>query len=299
MAMITCPECGKQISEYSTVCIGCGASMEIIKKLLSETESHMDFDAVKAESNEVFVQEQLTYNEFRAEEQIKNRSISCIICGTKYDVADHHCPVCKYPSFALSSNINMKAFQEHFYHSECRFEEQIKNRKISCIICRTKYDAADQHCPVCKYPAFALSSSIDMKVLQELIIQYNGKTGKAYLNMPLLTRAYSLSESDELEQTISRQRLKEIVEEYKKKSEQGNLYAQTNLGMLIICCGQLLPEVIDDHDIYDKAIQLLRIPTEKGISEAQLFYGIMLVADPSRKKEGVAWIKKAAEQGNV
>lgn len=50
MAMITCPECGKQISEYSTVCIGCGASMEIIKKLLSETESPMDFDAVKAES---------------------------------------------------------------------------------------------------------------------------------------------------------------------------------------------------------------------------------------------------------
>ena len=33
MALIKCPECGKEISEYSSFCIGCGCPMKKIKEL--------------------------------------------------------------------------------------------------------------------------------------------------------------------------------------------------------------------------------------------------------------------------
>lgn len=39
MAIITCPECGRQISEYAPACVGCVVPMEMIKKLLAESEN--------------------------------------------------------------------------------------------------------------------------------------------------------------------------------------------------------------------------------------------------------------------
>ena len=33
MALIICPECGKEISEYATSCIGCGCPMVMIEQL--------------------------------------------------------------------------------------------------------------------------------------------------------------------------------------------------------------------------------------------------------------------------
>ena len=39
MALIKCPECGKEISEYSAYCIGCGCPMATIKSILAKRES--------------------------------------------------------------------------------------------------------------------------------------------------------------------------------------------------------------------------------------------------------------------
>ena len=33
MAIIICPECGKEISEYARFCMGCGCPMETIKDI--------------------------------------------------------------------------------------------------------------------------------------------------------------------------------------------------------------------------------------------------------------------------
>ena len=110
MAMITCPECGRQISEYAAMCIGCGAPMEIIKKLLAEAEPLVEPVPAEAESTERTAQEQVTHTENRSVRQVRNRDISCIICGTRFDAADQHCPICNYPVLSLSSNIDKGAF---------------------------------------------------------------------------------------------------------------------------------------------------------------------------------------------
>lgn len=38
MALITCPECGREISEYAESCIGCGCPMQVIKEHLKNTQ---------------------------------------------------------------------------------------------------------------------------------------------------------------------------------------------------------------------------------------------------------------------
>lgn len=38
MALITCPECGKRISDKSSACIGCGIPMEEIRKIINVPE---------------------------------------------------------------------------------------------------------------------------------------------------------------------------------------------------------------------------------------------------------------------
>ena len=104
MAIITCPECGKQISEYAPACVGCGIPMEKIKELLTNEESK------ETQENK----DALTHMEVNSSDSIINSSvlfaasegkqIKCIICSNEFFLSDLCCPKCKYPAFTLSNN---------------------------------------------------------------------------------------------------------------------------------------------------------------------------------------------------
>ena len=71
MALITCPECGRRITDLEDRCFGCGLSMEKIKII-----------------------------------QFKNlvgeKKIKCMICDTEFELSDGCCPKCKYPAFSVT-----------------------------------------------------------------------------------------------------------------------------------------------------------------------------------------------------
>ena len=102
MALITCPECGKQISEYAPACVSCGVPMEMIKKLNAVIDLSPESTSAVAENNEAVPQEQTTNSEYITADQMKSRIIRCIICGTNFDITDYHCPKCNYSVLSLS-----------------------------------------------------------------------------------------------------------------------------------------------------------------------------------------------------
>lgn len=71
MALITCPECGRRITDLEDRCFGCGLSMEKIKII-----------------------------------QFKNlvgeKKIKCMICSTEFELSEGCCPKCKYPAFSVT-----------------------------------------------------------------------------------------------------------------------------------------------------------------------------------------------------
>lgn len=86
MALITCPECGRQISDRAAACIGCGISMEDVKKIIG-----MDSRGVMS-----------------IESDNSTKRIKCVICKNEFDAADLCCPSCKYPILSLSTNCDIQ-----------------------------------------------------------------------------------------------------------------------------------------------------------------------------------------------
>ena len=102
MAIITCPECGRQISEYAPACVGCGVPMEMIKMLNAEIDLSPESTSAVAENKETVPQDQPINSEFISADQMKSRITSCIICGTDFDITDYHCPKCNFSVLSLS-----------------------------------------------------------------------------------------------------------------------------------------------------------------------------------------------------
>ena len=70
MALITCPECGRQISDRASVCIGCGIPMEEIIRILNAKEKPVQTNVI-------------------------DRQIRCLSCGLHYNASEFKCPKCK------------------------------------------------------------------------------------------------------------------------------------------------------------------------------------------------------------
>lgn len=81
MAMITCPECGRRISDKSPACMGCGIQMEEIRVIL------------------------------------RKRLITCPVCGSDYRASWYCCPNCNYPSLCLSNKPDKYSEQIRLYKS--------------------------------------------------------------------------------------------------------------------------------------------------------------------------------------
>lgn len=92
MALITCPECGKKISEKAIFCVGCGIPMYEIRKMSSASASVKDPEINKKGS----------LSEIKTD--LSNRTIKCSICGSDFALSDRFCPKCRFPVFCLSGN---------------------------------------------------------------------------------------------------------------------------------------------------------------------------------------------------
>lgn len=94
MALITCPECGRRISEFAPDCKGCGIPMELIIKILNNGDPQ---PAVQEPDKKVDSVAKPT-KPVTAEKKIR-----CSICDTLYDLSETSCPNCNYPVFSFTS----------------------------------------------------------------------------------------------------------------------------------------------------------------------------------------------------
>ena len=80
MALITCPECGRQISDRASVCMGCGIPMEEIIKILNAKEKP-------------------------ARTNVMDRQVRCLSCGKHYNASELKCPNCHYPTLSFTRKV--------------------------------------------------------------------------------------------------------------------------------------------------------------------------------------------------
>lgn len=106
MALISCPECGRQISDRAKMCIGCGVSIEEIKTLLSESETESQLQSET--NNQTFDNEINGDGSSSKYINFDMHNARCVVCGSKYDVIDYTCPICGYPLLSLSPNTNIQ-----------------------------------------------------------------------------------------------------------------------------------------------------------------------------------------------
>lgn len=83
MALIICPECGRQISDLAEYCVGCGFPIDSIK-IIDQHISDRKKDIIENIHG------------------TGERKIRCIICSSEYDYSEHLCSKCGYPAMHLS-----------------------------------------------------------------------------------------------------------------------------------------------------------------------------------------------------
>lgn len=100
MSLITCPECGRQISDKAAMCIGCGIPMEEIRIMLSSQEVH----SVPDHSDEEMIQEPIiTHSQISAETTAisSSKRIKCLNCSSEYSIGEYKCPNCGQTMLSL------------------------------------------------------------------------------------------------------------------------------------------------------------------------------------------------------
>lgn len=106
MAMITCPECGKQISDKADRCIGCGVPMEEIRAILSMNE--VTSDSIQPditdpeESSEAIMPPLKTAAKLTVVSSTKR--IRCLYCSNEYNIEECKCTKCGNPFLTLINN---------------------------------------------------------------------------------------------------------------------------------------------------------------------------------------------------
>ena len=79
MALIICPECGKRISSYAHMCIGCGCSMTFIKEQLSVDLKHNPNFFYKGPQNIKNENDAKTHDNSTQKKAVNNYSNSIIL----------------------------------------------------------------------------------------------------------------------------------------------------------------------------------------------------------------------------
>lgn len=122
MALITCPECGRQISDRASFCVGCGIPMEDIRQILLKQQA----DSEKNGADHIAAERKTTSNAdiHKTKQEVGNIQIRCLICGKSFTASDSVCPDCKFPALHLSgirpdqAIINSYKVEKGFYHPD-------------------------------------------------------------------------------------------------------------------------------------------------------------------------------------
>lgn len=95
MALITCPECGRQISDRAPACVGCGIPMEDIREILREQQAASKKTADESQA----ASDSYIHNTLH---DLCNREVTCIICKRAFKASELICPDCSYPVMSFS-----------------------------------------------------------------------------------------------------------------------------------------------------------------------------------------------------
>lgn len=143
MALITCPECGRQISDRAPACLGCGIPMEDIRMILKENEKQSEVREPAPDNSGVTVENGAA-------------EVKCLHCSNPYNASALKCPKCSYPLLTLfwdSGKIN-KSYRREVTKADT---DRLKGIRIKCVICENEYEAAALKCPKCRFPALAIT----------------------------------------------------------------------------------------------------------------------------------------------
>ena len=265
VAMITCPECGRKISEYAPACVGCGVPMEMIKKLLAESDQNSV--SADSENSEETAQVLTTHLDKKTEDQKKTREIRCIICGTNYDITDQYCPNCKYPAFSLASNVDKKAMvrlaklnkEPDLTDAEAKFQRGLSYDYGKGVIL-SKAKAADWY----------------LKAAEQGHADAQNNLGHLYEIGAGVEKNYQ-----------------KAAEWYLKAAEQGQADAQNNLG-------DLYKRGVGVKQNFTEATEWYRKAANQGNAKAQYNLGVSYekgLGVEKNQEKAAEWYRKAADQG--
>ena len=94
MALIICPECGKEISDKAKCCIHCGYPLEEMQKAQQEQEERyweVDPDSVNSNKSEDGIAGP------EPEEISEAVFVNCPVCGKQVSSKTYDCPNCGHP----------------------------------------------------------------------------------------------------------------------------------------------------------------------------------------------------------
>ena len=180
MALISCPECGRQISDRAPACPGCGILIEDIRMLLNQKDMQTNTFASVSDNNfySVFASEadsQPSLNVCNAE--LDNKHVKCLHCNNNYIASDLKCPKCNYPLLVFTPDARKfgKDVRNAVQHTG---NYGLERKRIKCVICTNEYMSTDIKCPKCKFPALAFTADLNK---QDRIIQsYKRDNGFGY-----------------------------------------------------------------------------------------------------------------------
>ena len=105
MALIICPECGRQISDQAAMCVGCGISMEKIKEILGNEETTKIPENIESPTHVIVATPDSRRQSSLFAADLKDKKIKCTVCSNEYNLSEFVCPKCGYPAVNLGINI--------------------------------------------------------------------------------------------------------------------------------------------------------------------------------------------------
>lgn len=162
MAMIKCPECGREISSFAPACPGCGVPQDIIKKMLAEGDNKKENVTVQGETIENATIDIAVLQTTRVQNsEVETAAMQTVTVQTKFEKIDTVMKPISTQKNALEKNV---------------IETHLADGKlVNCAVCKNAYSMVEVVCPKCKYPVFTVwNDSEKLKVRMKVTWDESG-----------------------------------------------------------------------------------------------------------------------------
>lgn len=187
MALIKCPECGKQFSEYAAFCPQCGMPIKDVLPLINHQQNHSTLG--NASQN---VQTYIVH--------------SCPDCGHEMIDLFDFCPICGCP-------------KEHFIGKVKVTNNSSVQATYICPDCGNKMDNNQSNCPNCDCPKELLTK--ENQILQST--DNNDKKNKGPLILTILVVIALISVSIHLFKKIQAEEHRQQQEQYERNERNARI----------------------------------------------------------------------------